>query len=336
MINCTPSAVSSQRSLSNATSRSRGRRAGTGVQVRPRRSGCALPAIHQQRLARPELESLAEYAWAAYSNQMYDLDEKAMFKADARFGKYFSLADEIRIHFLGVFDTVSSFGWIWNYRTLPNTADNPSVAHVRHAVAIDERRACFGANLFQPKDPGQHESFREVWFAGVHADVGGGYPEDDAGLSKIPLQWMLHEAEAQGLQLDKTAAADILGAKTGYSKPDCMAELHNSLTGLWRVIECSRAAPGRCLPPPCAGAPPTSVASAAGPRIRRAFINPPSTASKRCPASTTPGYCRANSPQSRGRPGLKPAYTGRARRARRHKVLSSTLRCRSRTGRAVD
>src|SRR5262245_7750517 len=84
-------------------------------------------AIHRLRVARHELEPLAEYAWAAYSNHMYDLNEKAMFKADARFGKYFSLDDKTRIHFLGVFDTVSSFGWIWNYRTLPNTADNPSV-----------------------------------------------------------------------------------------------------------------------------------------------------------------------------------------------------------------
>ena len=194
-------------------------------------------AIHRQGLVRAELESLTEYAWAAYSNDMYDLDERAKFRADARFAKYFSVADDIRIHFLGVFDTVSSFGWIWNYRTLPNTAHNPSVTHIRHAVAIDERRACFAANLFRPKDAGQHESMSEVWFPGVHADVGGGYPEDEAGLAKIPLQWMLHEAEAKGLRLDTATAADILGADKRYCKPDPAAELHNSLTGIWRAIE---------------------------------------------------------------------------------------------------
>jgi len=69
-------------------------------------------AIHRQRLVREELESLAEYAWAAYSNEMSDLDPPTMFRADARFAKYFSAGEKIPIHFLGVFDTVSSFGWI--------------------------------------------------------------------------------------------------------------------------------------------------------------------------------------------------------------------------------
>lgn len=205
-------------------------------------------AIHRQGLVRAELESLTEYAWAAYSNEMSDLDERAKFRADARFAKYFSVDYDVRIHFLGVFDTVSSFGWIWNYRTLPNTAHNPTVKHVRHAIAIDERRACFGANLFRPKTPEQHDSFREVWFPGVHADVGGGYPEEQSGLAKISLQWMLHEAEAQGLRLDKDTAADLLGARKHQCAPDPSAPLHNSLTGFWRAIECL---PRRCwtVPP---------------------------------------------------------------------------------------
>lgn len=194
-------------------------------------------AIHRQGLVRPELETLTEYAWAAYSNDMYDLDERAKFRADARFAKYFSVGHDIYIHFLGVFDTVSSFGWIWNYRTLPNTAHNPSVTHVRHAVAIDERRACFASNLFRPKDNCQHESFREVWFPGVHADIGGGYPEKEAGLAKISLMWMLHEAEAKDLRLNKAIAAELLGVSKDYSKPDPLALLHRSLDGFWRALE---------------------------------------------------------------------------------------------------
>jgi uncharacterized protein (DUF2235 family) len=195
-------------------------------------------AIHRQGLVRAELESLTEYAWAAYSNDMDDLDERTMFKANARFAKYFASDQDVRIHFLGVFDTVSSFGWIWNYRTLPNTSHNPSVTHVRHAVAIDECRACFGANLFHPKKADQHESFSEVWFPGVHADVGGGYAEEQSGLAKIALQWMLHEAEAKGLHVDKAEAADILGGRKRQCKPDPLATMHNSLSGLWRAIEC--------------------------------------------------------------------------------------------------
>lgn len=193
-------------------------------------------ALYRQHLVRPELESLTEYAWAAYSNEMDDLNERALFRANARFAKFFSVG-EVPIHFLGVFDTVSSFGWIWNYRTLPNTAHNPAVKHVRHAVSIDECRACFRTNLFHPKDPNQHESCVEVWFPGVHADVGGGYPEEESGLAKISLQWMLHEAEAKELRLDRTIAESLLGAEKGQSRPDALAPLHESLIGYWKFLE---------------------------------------------------------------------------------------------------
>ena len=40
----------------------------------------------------------------------------------------------------------------------------------------------------------------QVWFAGVHADIGGGYPEKESGLSKYPLLWMIDEARKCGLQ----------------------------------------------------------------------------------------------------------------------------------------
>jgi uncharacterized protein (DUF2235 family) len=119
-------------------------------------------------------------------------------------------------------------GWIAGLakdRFEVDTAHNPSVIHVRHAVSIDERRACFGPNLFFPKDAGQHESFLQVWFPGVHADVGGGYPEEEAGLAKIALEWMLHEADAHGLRLNKTTATELLGANKQYCKPNALAPL---------------------------------------------------------------------------------------------------------------
>src|SRR5262245_51304457 len=80
------------------------------------------------------------------------------------------------IHFLGAWDTVSSVGWIWNPTTYPFTRTNASIRTVRHAVALDERRAFFRYNGFG-KAPDQDVS--EMWFPGVHADVGGGYAEED-------------------------------------------------------------------------------------------------------------------------------------------------------------
>jgi uncharacterized protein (DUF2235 family) len=76
-----------------------------------------------------------------------------------------------RLHFLGLWDTVSSVGWVWEPASFPYTAANPSVLIARHAVALDEHRAFYRGNLLQPK---REQDWQERWFPGVHADVGGG------------------------------------------------------------------------------------------------------------------------------------------------------------------
>ena len=52
-----------------------------------------------------------------------------------------------------------------------------------------------------------------MWFAGVHSDVGGSYPEAESGLSKIALRWMLCEAQSAGLLLDPQKVIDVLGGE---------------------------------------------------------------------------------------------------------------------------
>jgi uncharacterized protein (DUF2235 family) len=138
--------------------------------------------------------------------------------------EYFALADEFKrtmscgspdIHFVGIWDTVSSVGWIDNPLHLPFEANNPDIEVGRHAVAIDERRAFFRSHLWQlPKDPGAPRGpvdLQQVWFPGVHCDVGGGYPEETSGLSKCALDWMLQEAKAHGLIVDPVKEAEVLG-----------------------------------------------------------------------------------------------------------------------------
>lgn len=149
-----------------------------------------------------------------------------------------------RPHFVGVWDTVSSVGWFTSPVSLPCTASNPDIATARHAVALDERRAFFRSNLWRPStDPAERgpRDLRQVWFPGVHCDVGGGYPERDSGLSKLALGWMLDEARRAGLLLDDAAADLVLGAGTqgadGYAKPDPDGMLHESLTPWWQPVE---------------------------------------------------------------------------------------------------
>src|SRR5947207_2001697 len=69
-----------------------------------------------------------------------------------------------------------------------------------HALAIDERRGPFQPSLWDFK-PKPEQKIEQVWFAGVHSDVGGGYQEP--GLSDIAMQWMMDKAGGTGLALDQ-------------------------------------------------------------------------------------------------------------------------------------
>jgi hypothetical protein len=76
---------------------------------------------------------------------------------------------------------------------------------------------------------------KEVWFAGVHSDVGGGYPvsaDPRQNLWKFSLAWMLREAETAGLLVNSARKAKALGAD-----PDPNAPRHESLHGWWRLAE---------------------------------------------------------------------------------------------------
>lgn len=138
-------------------------------------------------------------------------------------------------HFVGVWDTVSSVGWVYNAVTFPYTraTKNPDLHIVRHAVSIDERRAFFPSNSFG-KPFNDKQDVKEVWFAGVHSDVGGSYPEDESQLSKIALKWMLEEAELAQLKIDSHRKAQILGPNKAYVAPDATTKnQHESLRGFW-------------------------------------------------------------------------------------------------------
>jgi uncharacterized protein (DUF2235 family) len=144
-----------------------------------------------------------------------------------------TLARECPVHFIGVWDTVSSVGYLNQFRTFPHTLNNPDVTHVRHAVAIDERRACFRQNLMFAKL--QEQDVKNVWFPGVHSDVGGGYPAAQAGLAKVTFEWMMREASCCGLEVDAKALAHEL---RGFGvAPDPCADQHESLKGLWKPVE---------------------------------------------------------------------------------------------------
>ncbi|KAK6355164.1 hypothetical protein TWF696_004284 [Orbilia brochopaga] len=105
----------------------------------------------------------------------------------------------VKVHVLGLYDTVNSVGRFelpLLRRSFPET-QQPAADHVRHAVAIDERRLKFKPSLYaqmQGWRPEEHD-VKEVWFPGNHADIGGGWtPEEGVpNISDIALAWMLEE-----------------------------------------------------------------------------------------------------------------------------------------------
>lgn len=163
------------------------------------------------------------------------------FKLAAQFAQTFSRP--CHPHFVGVWDTVSSVGWIYDPVRLPYTAQNPHIRIARHAMSIDERRCFYRPNLWHPLPPAAGQDLKQVWFAGVHSDVGGSYPEPTGQLSKITLQWMLREACAAGLRVDPQKVECVLGrspASRGcesFVPPDPAAEAHDQLKGWWRLLE---------------------------------------------------------------------------------------------------
>jgi len=179
-------------------------------------------------------------AWALYQPMQPAHDEVARFRTAAQ-------QRECRVHFLGVWDTVKSYGGLRPVM-LPHLRHNPIVHVVRHAVALDEQRGWFDVttwgrlDLDRKKDAAwsrlsvaersaiEEQDIQEVWFRGCHSDVGGG--NGDPKTEGIALRWMLGDAVANGIAINGTGRS-LLG-----SSPDPeRADIHDSHTAAWRAIE---------------------------------------------------------------------------------------------------
>jgi hypothetical protein len=156
------------------------------------------------------------------------------------------------IRFLGIFDTVKAVGY-FNPNNLPHTRHNPTVQTVRHALSLDERRSFYVATTWGGVDtdtrpavyvpacwdvgacsalPIRWQDVEEVWFAGCHSDVGGGYPSQFSSPADVSLRWMFEEAHAHGLLVSDTANVN------GLAGTIIKEHLHDEMTrrGIWKII----------------------------------------------------------------------------------------------------
>lgn len=165
------------------------------------------------------------YAWRMFTDKVKTIKShqaagdhsRNSVSADDAFKETFS-HQNFNLHFVGLWDTVSSVGWITTPLRLLYTARNPTVRTARHAVSIDERRCFFRDNLYGP--PYADQDVIQVWFAGVHSDVGGSYPQCESALANIALDWILQEAKNAGLRVDPQREDMIFGRLPNQHPPE--------------------------------------------------------------------------------------------------------------------
>lgn len=152
-----------------------------------------------------------------------------------------SFAHEVRIKVIGVWDTVGSLGipdvpfiphwllhllnkrWAFHDVQLSSYVDNAF-----QALAIDERRKQFAPTLWEQQPQSEGQIMEQVWFAGVHTNVGGGYR--DTGLADIALLWMMARAQGCGL------AVNLQDMQPSTPHPNLQGAIEDSRTGIYRLL----------------------------------------------------------------------------------------------------
>ena len=156
--------------------------------------------------------------------------------------------NEIKVQFIGVWDTVGALGipvaglrWLTgkDKYQFHDTELSGSVINACQALAIDEHRGPVLPAIWEAWDK-PNQNIEQVWFCGAHSDVGGGYGKTKAEsangqvafkpqLADISLEWMIAKAQTAGLAFDP----DVLNANPLVIDP--LAEIHDSKTGFYNA-----------------------------------------------------------------------------------------------------
>ena len=162
-----------------------------------------------------------------------------------------SYSYETSTRFIGVWDTVGALGIPLSGLRLVNLIDrrwqfhdtdlSSTVEAAFQALAIDEKRGPFRPAIWTQPAHADGQRLEQVWFAGVHSDIGGGY--QDCSLADIPLLWMVDRACECGLAFKADAFAPLPSSgfgdlrRTGTNvHPDPLGTLHESRTGFYRLL----------------------------------------------------------------------------------------------------
>jgi hypothetical protein len=201
-----------------------------------------------------DLDRLATAAFNDYRRRKYHTVWWELFHRDRKIPPSTTAANNrpvSKIRFLGLWDTVAAYGlpidemtrgvskWIWPLE-LPNRVLSLRVERACYALALDDERTTFHPVLWDESQEqgacsGQirqisDERLSQVWFSGMHSNVGGGYPDDS--LARIPQYWIMTEAQKCGLRFKSAPNADPDSLINTSAARDKDGRLYDSRSGL--------------------------------------------------------------------------------------------------------
>ncbi|MGY3206212.1 DUF2235 domain-containing protein [Streptomyces sp. TE5632] len=206
--------------------------------------------VRNSGILRREHADRTQEAWSLYRDRI----EQPNGAASTLFRR--SYARETEIHFLGVWDTVGALGIPlpdaaplqpavnrFNHRwAFHDTELSSWIKGAFHALAIDEKRSAFRPTLWHQRPDAARQELKQVWFVGVHCDVGGGYKE--AELSDVTLLWMVGQARRYGLGFDddvlSAAGPKVMRPAKSVDfrvEPNGSGQLHESREGMYRLAK---------------------------------------------------------------------------------------------------
>jgi len=196
--------------------------------------------LHTIGLLSQGNEEMIYFAWETFSKFQKtrgDVNKSEATKTHESFMVKFKQTfcrPSIKVHFLGLFDCVNSVGQFdipWTQQSF-TYIPKPPATHIRHAVSIHERRLKFKPALFIMDNNTLQNDTVEMWFAGNHGDVGGGWPLREYQthlLSDTPLAWMIEEVQNLPHTTHKLAFQKTLIDKVQLSETRIEGQLERGL-----------------------------------------------------------------------------------------------------------
>ena len=171
--------------------------------------------LHRFGVLQKGSKNLIPYVSKMYNKRQFDIS----------LGFKETFCHPCKPHFIGVWDTVASLGYLYRKEKFFDQTLNPDIKYACHAISIDEKRKKFPVSLWDESKASKGQIIEQVWFPGVHSDVGGWY--QDCGLSDIAFAWMMDKACERGIRLKESWKETL--------KQNSQGLLHESRVGWWRI-----------------------------------------------------------------------------------------------------